>query len=87
MFCMPASKAAFTTYLSGLRNRLHSCKVNVLTVKSGFVATKMTAGLVLPQILTSKPHEVAKKIYFAQQKKKNVVYSKSIWFAREISNN
>jgi decaprenylphospho-beta-D-erythro-pentofuranosid-2-ulose 2-reductase len=75
-----SSKAAFTTYLSGLRNRMYSSNVNVLTVKPGFVATKMTAGLDLPQKLTSKPKEVAKNIYFAQQKKKNVLYTKSIWF-------
>jgi decaprenylphospho-beta-D-erythro-pentofuranosid-2-ulose 2-reductase len=75
-----SSKAAFTTYLSGLRNRMYSSNVNVLTVKPGFVATKMTAGLDLPQKLTSKPEEVAKNIYFAQQKKKNVLYTKSIWF-------
>jgi decaprenylphospho-beta-D-erythro-pentofuranosid-2-ulose 2-reductase len=75
-----SSKAAFTNYLSGLRNRLHNSKVNVLTVKPGFVATKMTAGLDLPKKLTSMPEEVAKNIYFAQQKKKNVLYTKSIWF-------
>lgn len=74
-----SSKAAFTSYLSGLRNRLHNCKVNVLTVKPGFVATKMTADLDLPLRLTAKPHEVAKDIYKAQQKGKDVLYTKSIW--------
>jgi len=39
-----ASKAALTTYLEGLRNRLHSSGVTVSTVKPGFVGTKMTAG-------------------------------------------
>ena len=39
-----ASKAAMTTYLEGLRNRLHPCGVTVSTVKPGFVGTKMTAG-------------------------------------------
>ncbi len=39
-----ASKAALTTYLEGLRNRLHPFGVTVSTVKPGFVGTRMTAG-------------------------------------------
>lgn len=74
-----SSKAAFTTYLSGLRNRLYESKVDVLTVKPGFVATKMTAAMNLPLILTAKPESVAIDIYKAQQKRKSVLYTKSIW--------
>lgn len=39
-----ASKAALTTYLEGIRNRLFPFGVTVSTVKPGFVGTKMTAG-------------------------------------------
>ncbi|MCK6681083.1 MAG: SDR family NAD(P)-dependent oxidoreductase [Thermoanaerobaculia bacterium] len=39
-----ASKAGLTTYLEGLRNRLHPFGVQVVTVKPGFVLTKMIAG-------------------------------------------
>ena len=39
-----ASKAALTTYLEGLRNRLHPFGVKVTTVKPGFVATRMLDG-------------------------------------------
>jgi decaprenylphospho-beta-D-erythro-pentofuranosid-2-ulose 2-reductase len=74
-----SSKAAFSNYLSGLRNRLHGSKVNVLTVKPGFVATKMTEGLDLPVKLTAKPEDVAKDIYKAQQRGKDILYTKSIW--------
>lgn len=74
-----SSKAAFTTYLSGLRNRLFTSKINVLTVKPGFVATKMTMGLDLPLFLTAKPDQVAQDIYNAQQNGKDIVYTKSIW--------
>ena len=74
-----SAKAALTTYLSGLRNRLYDAQVYVLTVKPGFVATKMTEGMDLPEKLTAKPEEVAKAIYKAQQKGKNVLYTKWIW--------
>jgi short-subunit dehydrogenase len=40
-----ASKAAMTTYLEGLRNRLHRYGVRVVTAKPGFVATAMTEGM------------------------------------------
>ncbi|MFA6197077.1 MAG: SDR family oxidoreductase [Sulfurimonas sp.] len=74
-----SAKAAFTAYLSGLRNRLYEANVHVLTVKPGFVATKMTEGMDLPQKLTAQPEEVAKDIYDAQQKNKDVLYTKWVW--------
>lgn len=74
-----SAKAAFTAYLSGLRNRLHDAQVQVLTVKPGFVATKMTEGMDLPEKLTARPEAVAKDIYSAQQTGKNVIYTKWIW--------
>lgn len=74
-----SAKAALTAYLSGLRNRLCGAKVHVMTVKPGFVATKMTEGMDLPEKLTAQPEEVAEDIYKAQQKNKNVLYTKSIW--------
>lgn len=74
-----SSKAAFSAYLSGLRNRLYESGVKVLTVKPGFVATKMTAGLDLPTKLTAQPEDVARDIYNAQQKGKDVLYTKGIW--------
>ncbi len=74
-----SAKAAFTAYLSGLRNRLYDSKVHVLTVKPGFVETSMTEGMDLPEKLTAQPEEVAKDIYKAQQKNKDVLYTKWIW--------
>ena len=78
-FIYGSAKAAFTTYLSGLRNRLFSSGVHVLTVKPGFVNTKMTEGLDLPKKLTAQPKEVAQEIFKAQQKGKNIVYTKWFW--------
>ncbi len=74
-----SAKAALTAYLSGLRNRLYDANVHVMTVKPGFVATKMTEGMDLPEKLTAKPEDVAKDIYKAQQNGKNVLYTKWIW--------
>ena len=74
-----SAKAALSAYLSGLRNRLYDAQVHVLTVKPGFVATKMTEDMDLPEKLTAQPEAVAEDIYTAQQKNKNVLYTKWIW--------
>ncbi|MCK9454062.1 SDR family oxidoreductase [Sulfurimonas sp.] len=74
-----SAKAAFSTYLSGLRNRLYECGVQVLTVKPGFVNTKMTENLDLPEKLTAQPQDIAEDIFNAQQKGRNILYTKSIW--------
>ena len=74
-----SSKAALTAYFSGLRNRLYGSQVQVMTVKPGFVATKMTAGLDLPKVLMAQPEEVAKDIYNAQKNGNSVLYTKWIW--------
>jgi short-subunit dehydrogenase len=74
-----SAKAALTAYLSGLGNRLYAANIHVLKVKPGFVATKMTAGMDLPQKLTAQAEEVADDIYQAQQKGKSVLYTKWMW--------
>ncbi|HTE25978.1 SDR family oxidoreductase [Flavitalea sp.] len=74
-----SAKAGFTAYLSGLRNRMIQDNVHVLTVKPGFVYTKMTENLVLPKLLTAQPAEVAKAIYNGVRKRKNVIYVKWFW--------
>lgn len=74
-----SAKGALTSYLSGLRNRLYDAKVHVMTVKPGFVATKMTEGMDLPEKLTAQPENVAIDIYKAQQKNKDILYTKWIW--------
>jgi decaprenylphospho-beta-D-erythro-pentofuranosid-2-ulose 2-reductase len=74
-----SAKAGFTAYLSGLRNRLHKSGVHVLTVKPGFVYTKMTQGLPLPAPLTAQPDDVAQAVYRAFTRKKNILYTKWMW--------
>lgn len=48
------SKAALTTYLEALRNRLSRYGVTVVTVKPGPVETPMTAGLKLPLMIKAE---------------------------------
>lgn len=74
-----SAKAGFTAFLSGLRNRLHPAGVHVLTVKPGFVYTKMTEGLDLPARLTAKPEQVAQAVFKAYRKRKNTLYTKWMW--------
>lgn len=74
-----SAKAGFTAFLSGLRNRLAKKGVAVMTVKPGFVDTKMTAGMPLPPALTAQPQKVAQDIYRAWSKKRDVLYTKCVW--------
>jgi decaprenylphospho-beta-D-erythro-pentofuranosid-2-ulose 2-reductase len=74
-----SAKAAFSAYLAGLRNKLFKDNVHVISVKPGFVYTKMTEELKLPKPLTAQPSEVADAVYNAVQKKKNTVYVKWMW--------
>lgn len=74
-----SGKAGFTTFLSGLRNRLAKKKIQVITVLPGYVSTKMTNHLKLPARLTAQPDEVATAIFNGVRKRKNIVYVKSIW--------
>ncbi|HEX2146142.1 MAG TPA: SDR family oxidoreductase, partial [Pseudorhizobium sp.] len=77
-----AAKAGFTAFLSGLRNRMASTGVRVVTVKPGFVRTRMTAGMPLPGLLTAEPEEVGKAILKAAEtsRRRDVIYVRGIWW-------
>lgn len=74
-----AAKAGFATYLSGLRNALGREGVHVLTVKPGPVDTAMTQGLGKQPFMTTSDAVVA-DIHKALSKKRNVLYTKLIWW-------
>lgn len=74
-----SAKAGLTAYLSGLRNRLAQSNVHVVTILPGFMATKMTESLELPNILTAKPELVGDRIFKAVRSKKNIVYILWVW--------
>jgi short-subunit dehydrogenase len=74
-----AAKAGFTTYLSGLRNRLSKKGVHVLTVIPGFMDTKMLEGQAAPKLLTISPENAAKDIWQAARRKSNICYTAWYW--------
>jgi decaprenylphospho-beta-D-erythro-pentofuranosid-2-ulose 2-reductase len=76
-----SSKAGFSAYLSGLRNRLAGHGVRVLTVKPGFVDTAMTYGLE-GMFLLASPEDIGRSIVRAVEKQRNTVYLP--WFWRYI---
>ena len=73
------SKAGLATYLEALRNRLTRHGVNVLTVKPGFVQTEMLKAAQGPTPFTIPAEKAAEDIWKAMQKRKQVVYTASIW--------
>lgn len=76
-----AAKGALSLYLQGLRNRLYSNGVRVITIKPGFVDTAMTYGL--PGLfLVASPQFIGERIVAALGKPADVVYLP--WFWRYI---
>ncbi len=73
------AKGALTIFLQGLRNRLHSANVCVLTIKPGFVDTPMTANF-KKGALWAKPEAIARGIYRAIENRKNTVYLPGFWW-------
>jgi decaprenylphospho-beta-D-erythro-pentofuranosid-2-ulose 2-reductase len=74
-----SAKAGLSAFLSGLRNRTARSGVHVITVKPGFVRTRMTEGMKLPERLVAHPDEVAKAVRHAVATGKHVVYVRSVW--------
>ncbi len=74
-----SSKAGFSTYLAGLRNRLTRAGGHVVTVKPGFTDTSMTWGI-KGMFLVASPDKVAGDILKAVEKKKNVIYTPGFWW-------
>ena len=82
-----AAKAGFSQYLSGLRNRMTLAgKVRVVTVKPGFVRTRMTAHIKLPGLLTVQPDRVADDIFRADvASRRDVIYvGKRFWLVMTL---
>ena len=74
-----SAKAGMTAYLDGLRNFLADKGVHVITVKPGYVDTKMKAHKPTPSFLTATPQQVAKAVMEGYRTKKNTVYVLWMW--------
>jgi short-subunit dehydrogenase len=74
-----SAKAGFSAFLSGLRARASRGGVQIVTVKPGFVRTKMTEGMKLIGPLTVDAPVVGDAILSAVEKKTDVVYVSGKW--------
>ncbi|MBR1367097.1 SDR family oxidoreductase [Bradyrhizobium ottawaense] len=74
-----SAKAGFSAFLSGLRARASRGGVHVVTVKPGFVRTKMTDGMKLIGPLTVEAPVVGDAILRAVENKTDVVYVSGKW--------
>lgn len=74
-----SAKAAVSTFLGGLRQRLVKHGVNVVTIKPGFVDTPMTRAF-KKGALWAKPDDIAAGIVKAVDKSRSVAYLPWFWF-------
>jgi len=61
-FIYGSSKSAFTQYLAGLRQHLYPRKVGVHVIVAGYIRSKMTKGLDLPESLMLEPSYIARSV-------------------------
>jgi decaprenylphospho-beta-D-erythro-pentofuranosid-2-ulose 2-reductase len=74
-----SAKGALTIFTQGLRARLAKSGVGLLTVKPGFVDSRMTYGTRLPHFLVSSPANVADDVIRAIDEGKAVIYTPRYW--------
>lgn len=73
-----ASKAALSSFLSGLRAELFNSRIHVLSIQPGFVDTPMTAHIKKGPLFAS-PQTVAIDILTAIEKRKDILYTPFFW--------
>jgi decaprenylphospho-beta-D-erythro-pentofuranosid-2-ulose 2-reductase len=61
-FIYGSTKSAFTQYLAGLRQYLFARRIIVNVIVAGYIRSKMTAGLDLPESLLLEPSFVARSV-------------------------
>lgn len=73
-----SAKGAFTLFLQGLRNRLYAHGVHVMTVRLGFVDTRLTYGQESP-LPSAAPLSIARSISKAQSRGAEDIYLPRFW--------
>ncbi len=61
-FIYGSTKSAFTQYLAGMRQYLFTRRITVNVVVAGYIRSKMTAGLDLPESLMLEPAFIAESV-------------------------
>ncbi len=79
-----AGKSALTVFLSGLRQKYNNSNLSIITVKPGFVATKMLKGELTPKVLTATPEQTADMILSSIKNKKTIVYPWKWWIIMTV---
>ena len=74
-----SAKSGFSSYLDGLRQKLITTGIHVITVKPGWVDTKMTKESNLPKFMTSNVNYIGNKIFKAYKSKKCTLYTPGYW--------
>jgi short-subunit dehydrogenase len=74
-----ASKSLVSTFMQGLRNRLASRGVRVVTIKPGFIDTPMTAAFPKGRLWTSAAR-AGRAVADAMYKGRDVAYVPGYWF-------
>jgi len=74
-----SAKSGFSNYLDGLRQKIYNKGIHVVTVKPGWVNTKMIKDLNLPKIMTSNVNFVGNEIFISHKLKKNTLYVPRYW--------
>ncbi len=76
-----SAKSGFSTYLSGLRQKLHKQNIFVLNAKPGYVISPMIAHKqnTIPSFLLATPYEVSSAIFQAHKRKQAVIYTPYYW--------
>ncbi|HOW77504.1 MAG TPA: SDR family oxidoreductase [Candidatus Competibacteraceae bacterium] len=74
-----AAKGMVSLFLQGLRNRLSSKGIQVITVKPGFVDTPMTAAFEKKGRLWAQPDQIAQGIVAAVERGRDEVYLPWFW--------
>jgi len=73
-----AAKGGVSIFLDGLRNRLQTAGVRVITIKPGFVDTPMTAEFD-KGALWAQPDKIAHRIYTSMERGADVLYVPWFW--------
>jgi short-subunit dehydrogenase len=78
-FVYGSAKALVSTFLAGLRHRMHGKGVAIVDIRPGFVDTPMTAAFPKGGPLWASPAKVAADIVAAVDRRAGVVYTPWFW--------